>query len=55
MEFCSKCGYKLTPIYFKSEYKNKWRHEVSHLLCENCGKKFIVDGDYDAKEWHYEN
>ena len=25
MDFCSNCGCKLTPIYFKAEYKNRWR------------------------------
>ncbi len=55
MEVCSQCGHKLIPIYFKSKYEHKWRYEIDYLLCENCGKKTIVDCGYGAKEWHYEN
>ena len=55
MDFCPNCGCKLTPIYFKAEYENRWRYEISHLLCENCGSKVITDGDYEASAWHYEN
>lgn len=55
IDICESCGYILTPIYFKAEYKNKWRYEVSYLLCEKCGSKIITDGDYKASEWYYNN
>ncbi len=54
IDICEQCGHILTPIYFKAEYKNKWRYEVSYLLCEKCGSKIITDGDYKALEWHYD-
>ena len=47
--------YILTPIYFKAKYKNKWRYEVDYLLCEYCGNKIVVDGDYEAPQWYYAN
>lgn len=55
IDICERCGNILTPIYFKAEYKDKWRYEVSYLLCEECGSKIITDGDYEASEWHYTN
>lgn len=55
IDICERCGYILTPIYFKAKYKNKWRYEVDYLLCEKCGNKIVVDGDYQASEWYYNN
>lgn len=54
-EICEICGYELEPIYYKAEYKDKWRYEVDYLLCERCGNKVLVDGDYQASQWYYNN
>ena len=54
-EICEICGYELEPIYYKAEYKDKWRYEIDYLLCERCGNKVLVDGDYQASEWYYNN
>lgn len=54
-EICEICGYELEPIYYKTEYKDKWRYEVDYLLCERCGNKVLVDGDYQASQWYYNN
>jgi hypothetical protein len=56
--YCEVCDTGLNPVYFTEEEKNKsgWptgrkRRAVSHLVCEHCGKKVIVDDSFDGA-WH---
>ena len=48
---CDLCGYNLFPIWYKqlNEDTNKIDYLVSYLLCDNCGKCYIVDDSFDIK------
>ena len=48
---CDLCGYNLSPIWYKqlNEDTNKIDYLVSYLLCDNCGKCYIVDDSFDIK------
>lgn len=61
---CKDCGVKLEPIYFreKESYLDSYGHyietgrsriAVDYLICPECLKKFIVDGDFGNGEWKY--
>lgn len=59
---CENCGGNVYPVFFEEEeYKTEYGHmyktgrvrrACSHLECDTCGKRYIVDGDYLAGEWH---
>jgi len=56
---CERCGYQTEPVFFEEEefingtYTGRLRNSVSHLICENCGKKICVDDSFMAQPWHY--
>lgn len=60
--FCERCGTELEPVYFREEesYIDEYGHlmrtgrtrrAVDYLVCPNCLKRYIVDGDFGNGEW----
>lgn len=59
---CDRCNSQLEPIWFTEyEYETyggtrvktgRKRKSVSHLICPNCMKNYIVGDSYDGS-WHY--
>lgn len=55
---CDYCGGELYPVWFTEEETNiehgsmyktgRRRRAVSHLVCEQCLKNFVVDDSFDG-------
>lgn len=52
---CQDCGEMIRPVWFlETEYgrnggpTGRKRRAVSHLQCDGCGKKEIVDDSFDG-------
>lgn len=58
---CSYCGGELKPVWFIDEetvvehgimYKTgRKRRAISHLVCENCLKREVIDDSFDG-DWY---
>lgn len=55
---CDFCLQWVRPVYFMEPERDQHntltgrkRRAVSHLECEGCGKKHVIDGTFDGP-WH---